>query len=110
MTNATKVTEYLTLDRAQSLEEKVLREAQAGWPLNTAISVRFLGDHLLPLDRCSKSMKDVRRKEVFDVKGRFAHRRRNDPRVERSIVAGHMGVEHCAGVDPLFRVDGTFRA
>jgi hypothetical protein len=67
MCNDTRVSEYLTLDRVKLLEAKAMREAQSGWPLNVAISVRFLGDHLLPLDRCSKRMKDRRREEVFDM-------------------------------------------
>jgi hypothetical protein len=41
---------------------------------------------------------------------RFAHRRRNDPRVERSVMAGHMRVEHRTGVDAVFGVDGPARA
>ena len=38
---------------------------------------------------------------------RFAHRRRNDPRVKRPIIAGHVGVEDRAGIDAIFGVDGT---
>ena len=41
---------------------------------------------------------------------RFAHRRRNDPCVERSVTAGHVRIEHCAGIDAVFGVDGPARA
>jgi 2-keto-3-deoxy-L-rhamnonate aldolase RhmA len=41
---------------------------------------------------------------------RFAHRCRNEPRVERSIMAGHVRAENRAGVDAVFGIDGTAHA
>ena len=41
--------------------------------------------------------------------GRFAHRRRNDTRVERSIMAGDVRVDDRAGVDAIFGIDGAAR-
>ena len=41
---------------------------------------------------------------------RFAHRRRNDPRVERSVMAGHVRIEHRARVDAVFGVNGAARS
>ena len=37
--------------------------------------------------------------QAVEHKGRFAHRCRNDPRIERSVMAGHVRIEHRAGVD-----------
>ena len=45
--------------------------------------------------------------QTIEHVGRFAHRCRNDPRVNRSIMAGHVRVENSAGVDAVFGVDGT---
>jgi hypothetical protein len=41
---------------------------------------------------------------------RFTHRHRNDPRVGRPVMTGHVRIEHRAGVDAVFGIDGTARA
>ena len=39
--------------------------------------------------------------------GRLAHRRRDHPGVERSVLAGHVSIEDHAGVDAVLGVDGA---
>jgi hypothetical protein len=70
--------------------------------------IRRTGGVCVVLDDAQIGLVGVMVQTVEHVR-RFAHRRRNDPRVEWSVMAGHMRVEHRAGIDAVFGIDGPAR-